>query len=515
MAIVTYKGGKYEAKYLDENLTDHIPGLRRLGGGVVEGPIDAINTALVRCGLPGTPKPLSVITPKEIPGARAYQNYGIAWLERALTLNQGAILADDMGLGKTFQTINTWSSMFAAGRNVAPFLIVCPASVRRTWAAQFRRWMPNITPYLLENGKQVEALDKLPNTPQVVVGGYELAQRLAATKFRPRMLALDEAHKLRGRVTKTSRAYWTLGASCNYRLALTGTPMWGRVRDMWSLLRTLFGYRFGNAEEFDYAYCNAVINKWGGRDNRGESRADELAERLSYVMLRRTKAEVSAEMPAITYNKRYVAPSQFAQLMLRKFVTKQGKFADALIATLGDKLAATIEVAFEANNAVIFTWRHDDVYALESMLLEAGRKVYTITGEQSDKQREAIILRAASENPKPYIVATLDSIGTGVDGLQHVSSNVIFHSMDPSPNKTLQGVSRVYRQGQTESVTATFMIMEDSADCLVESLVLDKMSQWETVMGKDDSASVKAVLDTTAVSSEAEEAALREMYNSL
>src|SRR5688500_15828991 len=43
-----------------------------------------------------------------------------------------AILADDMGLGKTRQTIVSLRHLAPSG----PYLVVCPASVKRNWARE-------------------------------------------------------------------------------------------------------------------------------------------------------------------------------------------------------------------------------------------------------------------------------------------------------------------------------------------------------------------------------------------
>ena len=59
-----------------------------------------------------------------------------------------AILADDMGLGKTRQAI-------VALRHVAPqgpYLVVCPASVKRNWAREIGIADPPASAYVIERG---------------------------------------------------------------------------------------------------------------------------------------------------------------------------------------------------------------------------------------------------------------------------------------------------------------------------------------------------------------------------
>lgn len=73
-----------------------------------------------------------------------YQREGIAWLYAALESNRGAILGDDPGLGKTLQTIALIEALVTA-REATRVLIVVPGNNVGDWAAQFRRWAPELS----------------------------------------------------------------------------------------------------------------------------------------------------------------------------------------------------------------------------------------------------------------------------------------------------------------------------------------------------------------------------------
>src|SRR5918995_1652526 len=57
-----------------------------------------------------------------------------------------AILADDMGLGKTRQAIVSLRHVAPAG----PYLVVCPASVKRNWAREIALVPPDSSILLIE-----------------------------------------------------------------------------------------------------------------------------------------------------------------------------------------------------------------------------------------------------------------------------------------------------------------------------------------------------------------------------
>src|SRR5919106_3695585 len=63
-----------------------------------------------------------------------------------------AILADDMGLGKTRQAIVSLQHLAPKG----PYLVVCPASVKRNWAREIERVTPDASIVVIEGSAPVD-----------------------------------------------------------------------------------------------------------------------------------------------------------------------------------------------------------------------------------------------------------------------------------------------------------------------------------------------------------------------
>jgi SNF2 family DNA or RNA helicase len=83
-------------------------------------------------------------------GLFAHQVEGVAFLlER-----RRAILADDMGLGKTRQAIVALREAAPAG----PYLVVCPASVKRNWAREIAAAAPGHAVDMLEGENGITTL---------------------------------------------------------------------------------------------------------------------------------------------------------------------------------------------------------------------------------------------------------------------------------------------------------------------------------------------------------------------
>lgn len=499
MTFVAPKSGVNWRTTADPVAIEHIPGLKAYGSNIV-GSVDGMAVLAERLNREGVPEPAALYLPRNahppsIDGLRDYQLDGISRLVGNLQRDGAVILADDMGLGKTLQTIATWNCL----RRPVPLLVVAPASVRRGWVKEFEKW-GGLEATLIETGKQAK---EVTSAEKVVITSYELAKKLDP-RFCPHMLVMDEAHLLRGRMAGRSNYLLELSKVCAFRVALTGTPMWSRPRDFWMLLKILYGYRFGTADEFDYAYCGASINQWGGKENKGATRLPELKKRLRYVMLRRTKEDVAGELPEFTRIIRWVPPLKAATRALESFALKALPFSDALNATLDAKIDVAIEAAQAAGRVVLVTWQKRHAELLHERMNDEGYPCEIITGDYSHAEREAAIERAAKSGAS--VVCTIDSTNAGVNGLQYVADTLIFHALDYVPIKLAQMEARLHRIGQRNNVTAIYIAMEDSADSYVIDTVVEKLDQWKAAMGNDSTAQLGDTMGEPQVAKNADEA---------
>jgi SNF2 family DNA or RNA helicase len=500
--VITAHDDRWSVEPVNADMLLKLPGIYRSAFGAI-GHRDAVAVLWKRL-MGKAVGHLEVPLLEGTPEMRDYQVKGVSWLVAHLGAEHGALLADDMGLGKTMQTVMTWQAL-----GHPSLLIVCPASVRRGWVRELKKW-GDADAILVEKGSDWAKYDgKSP-----VVTSYQLAQQCPEEAFFD-FLVIDEIQNARGRGAKQSRYLLDLSKQATYRLGLTGTPMWSRPNDLWMVLHILFPrYRFGTADEFDIAYCNAFWNKWGGKVNKGISNEDELSLRLKYVMLRRTKQDVKTDLPPVTRMVRYVEPSKKASLKLRMAMVGSCSLHDALLETLENKLDTVVETVVDSGtNCLVFTWMKEHAHRLKALIDKATKgECLLITGDLTHKQRDLVIQTAAKT--KQTIVATLDSCGVGVDGLQHVTSNVVYHALDYVPIKTSQSLARIDRIGQKDPVTATFVVQKDSADDLVMATVVEKLDQWLKVMGKDDNTSIRDTLVDSKQLAKMGDEVLKAMYES-
>jgi SWI/SNF-related matrix-associated actin-dependent regulator 1 of chromatin subfamily A len=432
-------------------------------------------------------------------GLRPYQQYGILWLKEVLKLNRGAILADDMGLGKTLQSITVAQLVAFQGR----ILVVAPAAARETWREELAKWAPNQSVAILGPAATKAARlewDKAPNS-KWVVSSYDLVasgkvEDVAFALDMPTLVIIDEAHRAKGRKTKRANALQQLCAQAQYRLALTGTPIWDRPRDLWMLLDILLGGRFGSKWDFDLAYCNASINDHGGWENAGATNTEELRLRLAYYMLRREKAEVATDLPPLTRTVRWLEPDAPARREWEKVqlgLTK-GNLHAAIESTLAGKMDEAMELAAESRRFLLFTWLKTHAFQMHKLLNERGIPCELVTGEASTTARQSRI--AAARSKGWGVVATLDSASEAIN-MQGVASQGIMHTIDWVPTKLAQAEARLHRIGQKDPVTWTYLAMKDSVDELIVPAVVNKLDAFIQAMGAQAAQGLRDELNAT------------------
>jgi SNF2 family DNA or RNA helicase len=218
---------------------------------------------------------------------RPYQRDGVRWLLQCSGWATGACLADEMGLGKTIQAIAVLLQHAAAG----PALVVAPTSVLPNWQAELSRFAPSLNAIVYRGAKRRQHLSEL-DAGTVLVASYDIVLRdrvaLTATAFATQVI--DEAQMIRNVRSERARALKAIPGS--FQIALTGTPIENRLGDLWSLFDLIAPGLLGSWSSF-----RALVGVPLEREQNGK-RAARLRAVISPLLLRRTKAEVAAELPA-------------------------------------------------------------------------------------------------------------------------------------------------------------------------------------------------------------------------
>lgn len=264
---------------------------------------------------------------------------------RFMSLGREAILADEMGTGKTVQVLSALDMT-----RELPALVVCPNSVKRSWAEHTKTWCgADVHPYVVTGTATQRARiikDAATDPNAVIIINYEqmrLLSRLAPygsvrlkrcracdprggedtlpasrcevhpkelNRIPFRTVIVDEAHRIKDPSSKQTRAVWAVahGPAVSYRWLLTGTPLANHPGDLWSLLHCASPLEFPTKTHYVDRYCLQSWNAFGGLDIVGINPAtrDEFLGLLDPRFRRMLKAVVLTQLPPKVRSIRYV-----------------------------------------------------------------------------------------------------------------------------------------------------------------------------------------------------------------
>jgi SWI/SNF-related matrix-associated actin-dependent regulator of chromatin subfamily A-like protein 1 len=466
---------------------------------------------------------------------RPYQRDGVDFiLERKRVL-----LADSMGLGKSLQALVALEKA-----NAYPAVVVCPAAVKLGWANEVLKWVPWRTVQVLSPGRgEVRRADLTVLNPELLPRHLDDLKALNA-----QALVLDEAHFFKNPRSQRSRLALELSQGVPLRIALTGTPVKNRREDLVHQLRLLdqldpvlsifkgvlphwYKPHMGPLAE---PYVLAAVDQLDAKTLNGRLR--------EVCMIRRTKDEVARDLPPLERTRIEVVAGHLKAYHDREramldWVRKwQDRFgADALKAADLDRTSPTgllefrghltalrreaalakvahvkdwVEPLVESGERVIFFAYHKDV--VQKLAEELPGRVAVITGDVPAPARRAIL---DGLDRFDFLVATMDSTGYGVDGIQLHASHVAFVELDWTPTKHEQCEGRLHRIGQTDHVNSWYFVATNTLDRIVMD-VLDR--KWSDIRGvvegeSDDAAFVGSLLSQVAAGRSLADASLPDL----
>ncbi len=138
----------------------------------------------------------------------------------------GVLIAAGLGTGKTRIILEE------ARELRRPLFVVCPKSVIPVWKQEKEKWDPD------------------GRIPKMTVINYEQVWRRPIQLDKSTILVADEAHKLKDRRTKQSRAMRKLARQVELRRALTATPTLNGIHDLWALYDFVSPSLLGSWGEF-------------------------------------------------------------------------------------------------------------------------------------------------------------------------------------------------------------------------------------------------------------------------
>ena len=254
---------------------------------------------------------------------RPYQLEGYRWLDFLRQAGLGGVLADDMGLGKTVQVLaavqrlveeregaegeapvddgtdedseSTDSDALNEPEGTGPVLVIAPTSVVGSWVEQAERFCPGLRVRAVTRtaAKREETLEQITARCDVVVTSYTIA-RMCEEEFIAQdwsWVVCDEAQFVKNHASATYKAVRRLRTPST--IVITGTPLENSLMDLWALMSIAAPGLLPEPERFGQVYRKPI--------DRGDAEAlGRLRRRMRPFLLRRTKEQVAADLPAKT-----------------------------------------------------------------------------------------------------------------------------------------------------------------------------------------------------------------------
>lgn len=395
-----------------------------------------------------------------------------------LRLNNSFALLLEQGLGKTLILLTHIRDLLKSG-DIQNYLIVAPKSALGAWERDIE---------LFNSEDQI-----LLNNAGTFIN-YDRVWRKDFDKQTFDLVGLDEAHYIKSRSSRRSKACLLLGSKAKYRYILTGTIISnGKLEDIWTPYTFLDCYYergyprsriFGGAyKKFEDKYC--ILNMYHKPSSYIHVRElqniiaehcyrakkidcldlpDKLPDEIIKVDLSEKKLykKLATESAILEYE--ILADNPLSRLIkLRQLCSGFIKLEDGtIIETKNEKLSILQELleSFEDDKKiVIFAEFKYSIHKIEELLKKLKIKYVTLDGEQKDK---TIWRKFQSDKSIRVFIGQYQSANAGIDLFS--SDTIIYYEPTTRSVVLEQSRDRIHRTGQTNKCSYIHLLTKGTVE---------------------------------------------------
>lgn len=446
------------------------------------------------------------------------------------------------------------------------------AETPRSWVRDLCRGDQSVVPHLIKAGeralkqvkkayegaadietkarllKVIRAIEAKGGSPRkryvrVSVNGTPLADFMAAGF---KTLIIDESHCIKDAFAQRSIAVREISAKVRSVIALTGTPVLNRPRELWHQVKVVDPAVFPDFKVFGMRYCagrTEEVQVKGAKkgetrevlDFSGASNLEELDREIrSRVMIRRLKSQVLKELPdkiRITipivaekgldgYRKaarpaieRLAAVKRERDEWRRRIASmppdersaylaahaeeaaSKGRLANVAIEEieklklaaaslkLPDSVRFVLDAREQQGKVVVFVSHHETLDRMAAGLRDGGLKVGWIDGRLPGPERGPV-KDAFQEGDTDVLVCGIRAASEGLT--LTASHTVVFVEYDWSPARHEQASDRCHRIGQTVAPTIYYLMAVGTIEEAIIRLIESKREVVNAALGEGD-----------------------------
>lgn len=426
-----------------------------------------------------------------------YQKAGIVFCRR----KSGILIADEMGLGKTAQAIGVINDT----ESIKKVLVVCPASLKINWLREFEKFLSRPLKPWIADTKMFPATD-------IVIINFDILGKFTA-QLHGRIwdyVIIDEAHFIGNPKTIRCQAFKRIRAV--KRVALTGTPIQNKAKELYPILDWLVPGEFGDWWQYITRYCGAHKAFGHLAFDPKRSNYEGLQRKMrSSLMIRRMKSEVFKDLPKVFRQViRLEAPQSLKNAQYEAFAPFKARIdqleeaiaESTASANLDDfrrmreELSNSMQIAFEEMSAIrAQTGVAKIPFAIEHIAecLEEGHKVVCFAhhhsvisavfeafkgravqhhGQLNANQKQESVDRFQNDEDCRLFVGSNRASSEGIN--LTASAFGVSIEGDWVPSKHQQAEARLHRIGQHRPVTFQYLVFDDTIDALMVERNLEK-----------------------------------------
>lgn len=419
-----------------------------------------------------------------------FQVEGVKFAEEA---NCRVLIADEQGLGKTIEALALMKLHF---EELVPAVVATKATIKKQWMHQCWNWIPGCKVQVLFSGKEIA----VPGFDVYVTSYAMLAKHDVWKHIEPKTLILDECQQITNHLASRSKGAQKIGKDCEHIIGLSGTPIRNHAGEYFTILNLIRPRMFPEYQKFINEHCDAYSNGWSQKVG-GLKNPERFHEMTKDFIIRRTQAEVMPDLAKLQkprkfhhveldrkLNKAYAdALKELDELIYNEDMSQNDKQVNQLAIMNKMRQITGISKTYECADYIsdhvestdrriaVFGHHHAAMNMLENnvnkWLEENGFEPCVMVRAGDDSSQKLAILKG--DKRKVILCSGLAS-GEGMDGLQHLCSDMIMLERFWNPASEEQIEKRLIRMGQTKYVNLIYMIASETIDEYFTELVEQK-----------------------------------------
>lgn len=409
------------------------------------------------------------------------------------------LIADEMGLGKTLQALLCSQKMPEA----KPIVCVCPSSIKWVWRHEASLHC-NMRSEILE-GTRPPFNGFLPHRELLIINYDILGAWLKyLRRLKPQLVIIDECHYLASLNSQRTRHVQSLCEKVPNVIALSGTPLINRPKELWPTLNILRPDLFPAFLDFALDYCKPERKPWGW-DYNGATNLKGLHKLLTRkLMVRRRKQDVLADLPP---KRRIVVPldivkrreydhalNDFLGWMRKRNPTKVRRAAHAeRLVKLGylKRLAAKLKMqsVYEwLDNFLVESEGKIILFAVHKKIIKRLRNRYSdmctvVDGSITGDERRLSFKKFLTHSKCRILIGNIRAAGVGWSA-KGVSTNA-FVEFAWAPGSHTQAEDRIHGIGRGDKRLRSeifYLVARDTIESKLVKILQDKQKTSSAVL---------------------------------